>query len=63
MNDNDNDIFNDVTTRPWKASANKQEYLFEVKDLWLLLEEADWAITIKNKRARIILKHFKLKIR
>lgn len=43
------DIFNDVTTRPWKASANKQEYLFEVKDLWQLLEEADWAITIKNK--------------
>ena len=43
------DIFNDVTTRPWKTGANKQEYLFEVKDLWQLLEETDWAITIKNK--------------
>lgn len=43
------DIFNDVTTRPWKAGANKQEYLFEVKDLWNLIDDSDWALTIKNK--------------
>ena len=27
-------IFNDKTTKPWKAGGNNQEYIFEVKSLW-----------------------------
>lgn len=48
------DIFNDETSRPWKAGGKRQEYIFEVKNLWQWLDEhrsriPDWVETIQTK--------------
>lgn len=38
------EIFTDATTRPWKAGGKRQEFMFEVKNLWGKLDSDDESI-------------------
>lgn len=38
MEKSNREIFNDESTRPWKAGGKRQEYIFEVKNLWQRLD-------------------------